>query len=293
MKLEYAQTAVEEFPVALVCDALEISRSAFYESRARAKRGPSARELDRRRLRHAIATTFKENRGAYGRPRMRRALAAKGIQISVNRLRHEMASMGLYGKLRRSFKKTTLSEHGEAIAKNLLKQKFQADAPDRVWCGDITYVRTWQGWLYVAVVIDLFSRKVVGWAVADHMRADLVTGALDMAVARRNVEPGLIFHSDRGSQYASNAMRRRLRRLKIKQSMSGKGNCYDNAVVESFNDKLKQELIHRRSWPTKAAAKLAIVDYIERFYNAKRMHSTLDYLSPNSFEEQHAARTAA
>ncbi|MEE9386423.1 MAG: IS3 family transposase [Nannocystaceae bacterium] len=138
MKLEHAEAASEEFPVAVVCDALEISRSAFYESRARARRGPSARELDRRRLRHAIATTFKENRGAYGRPRMRRALAAKGIQVSVNRLRHEMASMGLYGKLRRSFRKTTLSEHGEAIAKNLLKQKFQADAPDRIWCGDIS-----------------------------------------------------------------------------------------------------------------------------------------------------------
>ncbi|MEE9386425.1 MAG: IS3 family transposase [Nannocystaceae bacterium] len=154
------------------------------------------------------------------------------------------------------------------------------------------YVRTWQGWLYVAVVIDLFSRKVVGWAVADHMRADLVTGAFDMAVARRNVEPGLIFHSDRGSQYASNGMRRRLRRLKSKQSMSSKGNCYDNAVVESFNDKLKQELIHRHAWPTKAAAKLAIVDYIERFYNAQRLHSTLGYLSPNNFENQHAARAA-
>lgn len=293
MRLEHAEAAAEEFPVAVVCNALDISRSAFYESRARAKRGPSVRELDRRRLRHAIATTFKENRGAYGRPRMRRALAAKGIRISVNRLRHEMASMGLYGKLRRSFKKTTLSEHGHAIAENLLKQKFQADAPDRIRCGDITYVRTWQGWLYVAVVIDLFSRKVVGWAVADHMRADLVTSAFDMAVARRNVEPGLIFHSDRGSQSVSDAMRRRLRRLGMKQSMSGKGNCYDNAVVESFNDKLKQELIHRHIWPTKPAAKLAIVDYIERFYNPKRIHSTLGYLSPNNFEDQHAARAAA
>jgi len=293
VNFEHAEAAAREFPVAVVCDALEISRSAFYESRARAKRGPSVRELDRRRLRHAIVTTFNENRGAYGRPRMRHALAAKGIQVSVNRLRHEMASMGLYGKLRRSFKKTTLSEHDHPIAKNLLKQNFHVDAPDRIWCGDITYVRTWQGWLYVAVVIDLFSRRVVGWAVADHMRADLVTAAFDMAVARRSVEPGLIFHSDRGSQYASNAMRRRLRRLGIKQSMSGKGNCYDNAVVESFNDKLKQELIHRHTWPTKASAKLAIVDYIERFYNAKRLHSTLGYLSPNHFEDQHAARVAA
>ena len=293
MSLETVERLTKEYPVAVVCEALGRSRSALYAARVRKKAGSSAKDKERRNIRHIIKTVFEENRGVYGRPRMRRALAAKGIQIGVNRLRREMAQMGLYGKLRRKFKKTTLSDGVSRIAPNLLKQNFDVSAPDRVWCGDITYVRTWEGWLYVAVVIDLFSRKVVGWSVADHMRVDLVTDAFDMAVARRNVEPGLIFHSDRGSQYASNAMRRRLKRLKAKQSMSRKGDCYDNAVVESFNDKLKQELIHRASWPAKAGAQLAIVEYIERFYNTKRMHSTLDYLSPNQFEQQHVAAKAA
>jgi putative transposase len=293
VSLEAVERLAEEFPVAAVCNALGRSRSAVYAARARKEAGPSRQDRARQHIRHVIKAVFEENRGVSGRPRMRRALAAKGIGISVNRLRREMAQMGLYGKIRRKFKTTTLSDGVSRIAPNLLKQKFKATAPDRVWCGDITYVRTWEGWLYVAVVIDLFSRKVVGWSVADHMRVDLVTDAFDLAVSRRNVQPGLIFHSDRGSQYASNAMRRRLKRLKAKQSMSRKGDCYDNAVVESFNDKLKQELIHRASWPTKAKAKLAIVEYIERFYNATRMHSTLDYLSPNQFEQHHVAAEAA
>jgi transposase InsO family protein len=204
-----------------------------------------------------------------------------------------MAEMGLQAKPRRRFKKTTDSDHDRAIAPNLLKQHFNVDAPNRVWCSDITYVRTWQGWLYVCVVVDLFARKVVGWSVADHMRAELVTDAFDMAVGRRNVESGLIFHSDRGSQFASRVLRRRIKRLKMKQSMSGKGNCFDNAVVESFNDKLKQELIHRHIWSTKSKATIAIADYIERFYNSQRLHSTLGYMTPNNFEAGRADNRAA
>ena len=148
-------------------------------------------------------------------------------------------------------------------------------------------MRTWAGWVYVCVVIDLFSRKVVGWAAADHMRAELVTDAFDMAVGRRRVEPGLIFHSDRGGQFASRQLRRRLTRFRMRQSMSRRGNCYDNAVVESFNDKLKQELVHRHPWPTRERVYLATADYIERFYNPVRLHSTLGYLSPNDFEDLH------
>ena len=157
------------------------------------------------------------------------------------------------------------------------------------------YIRTWEGWVYACFIIDLYSRKVVGWALASHMRADLVTAAFDMAVGQRKPGEGLIFHSDRGGQYASKALRRRLRRHKMKQSMSRAGDCYDNAVSESFHDKLKQELIYRGTWPTRRAAIDAVVDYVARFYNPKRLHSTLGYLSPNEFENINlsAAQAAA
>ena len=293
MSYELVEAARGDVPTVVACEALGVSKSAYYEGRKRSAAGPSEREREELRLEHAIRTAFEEFRGVYGRPRLQRVLRARGHRISVNRLKRKMAEMGLQAKPRRKFKKTTDSEHDGAIAPNLLQQTFSADAPNRVWCSDLTYVRTWEGWLYVCVIVDLFSRKVVGWAVADHMRADLVTDAFDMAVGRRAIEPGLIFHSDRGSQYASKAMRRRLRRHKMRQSMSGKGNCYDNAVVESFNDKLKQELVHRHVWPTKSGAKTAIAEYIERFYNAKRMHSALGYVTPNAFEDQRGVQEAA
>ncbi len=293
MNYELVDDSRGKLPASVACDALGVSRSAYYAHVARSQEPPSTREREDVRLEHAIRTAFDEYRGAYGRPRLLRVLRARGFQIGANRLRRKMAQMGLQAKPRRKFKMTTDSEHDRPIAPNLLDQDFSVDAPDRVWCSDITYIRTWQGWLYACVVIDLFARKVVGWSVEDHMRADLVTAAFDMAVGRRDVEPGLVFHSDRGSQYASKALRRRIKRMKMKQSMSKKGDCYDNAVVESFNDKLKQELIHRDVWPTKAKAELAIAEYIECFYNSKRMHSTIGFMTPNEYENAYAAHKAA
>ncbi len=289
MRFSVVHASRREFPVAVLCDVLEVSRGGYYDFAKRLEREPTQREQAARKLDHEIRVAFDEGRGTYGRPRILRILRRKGLRIGENRLRHRMAAMGLYAKPRRRFKKTTLSDHDETIAPNLVRQDFTATSPDEVWCSDITYVRTWQGWVYVAVVIDLFSRKVVGWAAADHMRAGLVTDAITMAIGRRDVRPGLIFHSDRGSQYASKSVRRLLRRHRMRQSMSAKGNCYDNAVVESFNDKLKQELVHRHVWPTRARAIFAIADYIERFYNPKPLHSTLDYISPNEYEANHAA----
>ncbi len=287
MNFERIEAVAEEYPASVVCEVLGVSRSGLYAYRARTRRPLTPRERENTKLDHTIATVFDEGRRSYGRPRMQRALRARGIRIGDNRLRKKMRQMGLVAKPKRRFRKTTDSDHDSPIAPNLLEQDFNAKAPNRVWCSDITYVRTWAGWVYVCVIIDLFSRKVVGWAAADHLRAELVTDAFDMAIGRRLVEPGLIFHSDRGGQFASRQLRRRLTRFRMRQSMSRRGNCYDNAVVESFNDKLKQELVHRHSWPTRERVCLAIADYIERFYNPVRLHSTLGYLSPNDFEDLH------
>lgn len=289
MTYEQIEAAKGDAPVTAACSALGASTSAFYEWRQRRDAAPTKRELDDRRLDHAIRVAFDENRGVYGRPRLRLVLREQGVVVGANRLRRKMREMGLNAKPRRRFKNTTLSDHDERVAPNLLNRKFTADAPNRVWVSDITYIRTWEGWVYACFIIDLFSRKVVGLALADHMRADLVTRALDMAVSRRRPEAGLILHSDRGSQYVSKAVRRRVRRYSFVQSMSRAGNCYDNAVSETFHDKLKQELIYRRTWPTRRSVTLAVIEYVEQFYNSRRLHSSLDFLSPNQFEQQHAA----
>ena len=270
-----------------------LSRAAYYDRRSRHD-DREARGREVRRVEHAVVTTFEEHRGRYGRPRLQRELARKGVLMGANKLRLTMAKLGLFAKPKRRFRKTTEARAGQRVAPNLLKQNFESNAPNRIWVSDITYIRTWKGWLYACFIIDLFSRKVVGWALRDHMRAELVTEAFDMAVARRDVQPGLIFHSDRGSQFASKAMRSRLNRIAAVQSMSGKGNCFDNAVAESFHDKLKQELIHRHSWPNLEAARKATIEYVERYFNAVRMHSKLGYVSPNQFEEiQQAVPVAA
>jgi len=293
VNFEVVHESRNEFPVSALCKAFEVSRSGYYEYAARLERAPTQRERDAKRLDHEIRVAFDESRGTYGRPRMQHSLRRKGFRVGANRIRLRMAAMGLYGKHRRRYKKTTLSDHDQPIAPNLVRQNFTAAAPNQVWCSDITYIRTWEGWLYLAVVIDLYSRKVVGWAIADNMRAKLVTDAIEMAIGRRNIEPGLIFHSDRGSQYSSKAVRRIVERDAMRASMSAKGDCYDNAVVESFNDKLKQELIHRYAWRTRMTASEAVLDYIERFYNPKRLHSTLGYVSPNEYEGMYAGLAEA
>ena len=184
------------------------------------------------------------------------------------------------------FKRTTDSAHGLAVADNILNREFTVDAPDKVWVTDITYVRTWEGWLYLAVIIDLFSRRVVGWSMATHMRTSLVTGALDMALGLRQPSSDILHHSDRGSQYASHDYRDALRAQGISCSMSRKGDCWDNAVAESFFATLKKELLYRRPWPSVRKARGAIAEYIEVFYNRQRKHSTLGYVSPAQFERQ-------
>ena len=239
-----------------------------------------------------IRTVHKESRGTYGSPRIVDDLKERGFKVGRRRVARLMKENGITGTPYKPFKRTTDSAHSLNVADNVLNREFTVEAPDTVWATDITYVRTWAGWLYLAVVIDLFSRRVVGWSMATHMRTGLVMGALKMALGRRLPGPDMVHHSDRGSQYASHEYRDALRDNGIQCSMSRKGDCWDNAVVESFFATLKKELIYRRPWPTTEAARSAIAEYVEVFYNRKRKHSTLDNVSPAEYENRAERRAA-
>jgi putative transposase len=197
-----------------------------------------------------------------------------------------MRGAGLSGQLRRRRGTTTLRVQGVRTAPDLVRRDFNPSEPNRLWSADITYVRTWEGWLYLASVMDCYSRRIVGWSMADHLRAELVTDALQMAVARRRPESGLVHHSDQGSQYTSLIFTQRCRAAGIEVSMGSRGDCFDNAIIESFHATIKKDLLHRRSWPTKTEARTAVFDYIETFYNRVRLHSTLGMLSPEQFENR-------
>ena len=265
------------------CALLEVSRAAFYQW---AKHVASSREMQDRALAPRVMEIHSGSRGTYGAPRVHAALRRGGVATSTKRVARLMREQGLHGRRKRRFKRTTIPDPMLGAAVDLLKRAFGPAATliDRVWCSDITYVRTWEGWLYVAAVIDIGSRRVVGWAMADHMRAELVCDALAMAVQARRPESGLIFHADRGSQYTSGTFRKLLEHNGMRQSLSAPGQCWDNAVAESFWATLKEELLHRHPWPTRAGARQAIFEFIEVFYNRQRLHSSLSYLSPAEYE---------
>lgn len=235
-----------------------------------------------------IATIHQESRYTYGAPRIHAALNARGFQVGRHRVARLMTQQGISVRPKRRFKLTTDSNHPFAIAPNVLERNFTTTEPDQAWVADITYIPTLQGWLYLAVIIDLFSRRVVGWSMAEHMRVELVLGALQAALGQRiPAASGLLFHSDRGSQYASGDYPGALQAAGISCSMSRKGNCWDNAVAESFFGTLKTEFVHVQDFVTREVAKTAIVEWIEVFYNRQRIHSTLSYLSPVQFEQQY------
>jgi transposase InsO family protein len=277
------------------CELLEVSRSAFYEWH---KHLPSARQLADDELADRIQAIYDESRGTYGWPRVHQALRREGVHASRKRVARIMRQRGLIGRCRRRWTKTTISDP-EVAAVDLIKRAFGPGTVelDRVYVGDITYIWTWEGWTYLATVIDLASRRVVGWALADHMRAELVCDALRMAIAHRQPAPGLIFHSDRGTQYTSTEFTDLLTTHKITQSLSRPRQCWDNAVAESFFASLKLELIDRRSWATRRQVRHAVFDYIERFFNRRRLHSSLNYMTPAEYEatktHQHNAAHAA
>jgi transposase InsO family protein len=270
------------YPVALMCRVLGVSRSGLY---AWSRRGPSARQAADSELSKRIHAIHAASRSTYGSPRVHRALRRDDVRVGRKRVERLMQRDGLRGRIRRRFRRTTDSNHAFPVAPNTLNRQFAVDAPDRVWAGDITYIRTLNGWGYLAVILDLHSRLVVGWALADHMRTELVEAALLGALGKREPSANLLHHTDRGSQYASRSYRSRLEALGISVSMSRRGDCYDNAVVESFFGTLKQELVHDARWTELADARAAIHDYIEVFYNRQRLHSSLGYRTPAEVDQ--------
>jgi len=276
--------------VVKACELLEVSRSAFYASR---NRPPCERARADRELMELIEGFHAASRGTYGSPRVHDDLADAGVHVGRKRVARLMATAGLVGRCRRRTKKTTIAGD-EARAANIVKRVFGPDAweIDRAWCGDITYVRTWEGWAYLATVIDLATRQVVGWALAEHMETDLVADALRMAITARRPAPGLLFHSDRGCQYTSGDFRKLLAAHRITQSLSRRGQCWDNSVAESWFATYKTELVYREAWPTIAKLRTATFDYIEVFYNRKRRHSALGGLSPMCYERSRRGSVA-
>ena len=265
-----------------MCRVLEVSRSGLYAWRRRHLAAKPSRDA---RLRSRIRVIHAASRGTYGSPRVRAQLRREDIRVGKARVERLMREEGLRGKVRRRFKRTTDSAHALPLAPNTLDRRFSVEAPDRVWASDITYVPLASGhFAYLAVIVDLFSRRVVGWAMTQHLRTQLVEDALDVALGAREPSPDMLHHSDRGCQYASAAYRAKLAHLGIQVSMSRRGDCYDNAVVESFFGTLKQELVRDARWVTLAEARAAIHDYIEVFYNRRRLHSSLGYRSPAEYE---------
>jgi hypothetical protein len=271
----------------VMCRILKVSKQGYFCWRD--GREPPRRSADRA-LSVKIKAVHDEHRQVYGSPRIHRQLRSEGVLVSRKRVERLMREAGIRVLPRRRFVRTTDSNHDHPIAPNLLEQDFHASAPNQRWVTDITYISTGEGWLYLAAIIDLFSRRVVGWAMDQHMDRSLVLKALEMALKNRAPAKGLIHHSDRGSQYASEDYRQALTDMGITASMSRRGNCYDNAVIESFWHSLKNELIHRQHLASREQAKAMIFDYIEVFYNRTRLHSSLGYLSPEAFEATNARR---
>jgi putative transposase len=278
-----------EHSIKTMCRVLDVSRSGFH---AWQNRTASARQVEDARLLERIRAIHADNRRVYGSPRVHAELRlGDGVRVGRKRVERLMRQAGITGLAVRKRGKTTIRVPGVRVCEDLVDREFLAAAPDRLWVADITYLRTWEGWLYLVAVQDVFSRRIVGWSMADHMRTELVSDALQMALARRRPAPGLIWHSDQGSQFVSLAFGQQARAAGIAQSMGSKGDCFDNAVAESFFATLKKELIHDRSWPSKAELRTEVFQYIEAFFNRRRRHSTLGMLSPAQFESHHHQQT--
>lgn len=277
------------FPVSVMCEVLGVSRSGFHGWESRV---PSDRALSDTWLTERIKEIHERARGVYGSRRVQAELRlGQGIEVSRKRVQRLMRAAGISGLVRVKRGKTTIRVPGVRVADDLVERQFSPAAPNVLWVADITYLRSWEGWLYLAAVQDAFSRMIVGWAMAEHMRAELVVDALKMGLHRRRPDPGLVHHSDLGSQYVSLAFGQQARDAGIAVSMGSRGDAYDNAVAESFFATLKKELVHRQTWPTRRELSAAVFEYIEGFYNRQRRHSTLGYLTPEEFESRRITTT--
>ena len=281
MRYQFIEDHRQEFMVVLMCRVLAVSTSGYYAWR---KRSVSTREMANRSLLKEIKAVHEGSRGTYGSPRIYYELKER-VPCSRNRVARLMRKHGIRARQKRCYKKTTKANEKHPVAPNLLARDFSAAAPNEKWTADITYIPTLEGWLYLAVILDLFSRRVVGWAMSARMTSHLVLEALNMAIQHRRPGPGLLHHSDRGSQYTGADYQQLLKNQHFQVSMSGTGNCYDNAPTESFIGSLKMEWVHHAYYETRAQARADIFFYIEAFYNRQRRHSTLGYVSPAAFEE--------
>jgi len=290
VKFACIQAEKARFPVALMCRVMGVSRAGFY---AHCSRPEAPRSAENRALKVHIAAIHQESRQTYGSPRVHAELRARGTAVGVHRVARIMRESGIHARRKRRFVRTTDSAHGLPVAEDLVKRQFRPQRPNRLWSTDITYIPTREGWAYLAVVEDLFSRRIVGWAMGTSLERQLTLDALRMAICLRLPAAGLVHHSDRGSQYASHDYQRVLADNGIRCSMSRRGNCLDNAPTESFFATLKAELVHRKDFATYLEARCAVIEYISGFYNPVRRHSALGYCSPQEYEAAAEIPTAA
>jgi putative transposase len=282
VRFEAIEVEKANYPIALMCRVLEVSRAGYYASR---RRPESRRVRANRQLVARIREVYEESRRTYGSPRVHAELRVDGHEVGRHRVARLMRTEGLIARAKRRFRVTTQSNHKEPVARNVLSRNFDVSEPNRVWTGDITYLPTADGWLYLAVLLDLCSKAVVGWAMSEELDASVVLAALRMALERRRPAAGLLHHTDRGVQYACESYRAALAANGLIPSMSRKGNCWDNAPTESFFSTLKVELVRGRVFPSRTVARTEVFEYVEAFYNRTRRHSSLGYVSPAEFEK--------
>jgi len=282
MRFQFIEDHRDEFPITRMCKVLEVSHSGYYAWRGRPA---SEREMANQALYKQIKAVYDKTHGTYGSPRIYQALKKQDVPCSENRVARLMRLHGLQARQVKAYKTTTRRNKADPVAPNVLQRDFEAERPNEKWLADITYIATEEGWLYLAVALDLYSRRVVGWAMSDRMTDDLTLNALSMAVQQREIAPCLIHHSDQGSQYTSGEYQQMLRDWGIEVSMNGVGTWYDNAPMESFFGTLKSEWTHHRTYRTRDEARTDLFYYIEAFYNRRRLHSSIGYMSPANYEQ--------
>lgn len=273
----------KQYPLSLVCEVLQVSSSGYHKW---LKKKVSFRAIENQRILEVIRLHYNKSKATYGLPRIFAAMRKEGLMVNKKRVARLMRENNIKAKTKRRFRITTVQNSKAAASENLLNQNFNASTENKIWTSDITYIWTKEGWLYLAVVMDIYSRKIVGWSIDSSLSTELVIRALMMAVLHRNPQKGIIFHSDRGSQYTSSSFRELLKKFGIVQSMSSTGNCYDNAITESFFHTLKTEHTYWNKYQTRKEAKRSIFEYIEINYNRRRLHSSLGYASPVEFEQK-------